>query len=91
MTTTPNVPNTVQELLDRQEIKEEDINFQELAAKCLIKCTAEENFQVAAVILESLRDWHLERSRDDGASPQWLVDAARLDVALKTINLVSWD
>ena len=90
MTTTPNVPDTVQELLDLQEGTDEP-NFQELAAKCLIKCSAEENWQVAAVILETLRDWHLERSRDAGASPQWLVDAARLDVALKTINLVSWD
>ena len=91
MTTTPNTPDTVQELLDRQEIKEDEINFQELACKALIKCSAEENFQVASVILESLRDWHVERSRDEDASPQWLVDAARLDVALKTINLVSWD
>ena len=89
MTTTP-TPDTVQELLGLQE-GTDDPNFQELACKALLQCTAEENWQVAAVILETLRDWHLQRSRDTGASPQWLVDAARLDVALKTINLVSWD
>ena len=87
MTTTP---STVQELLDLQEGTDEP-NFQELAAKCLIKCSAQENHQVALVILETLRDWHLQEAEKPGASPAWLVDAARLDVALKTANLISWD
>ena len=89
MTTTPNSP---QELLDMQELREEDVNFQELACKALLKCSAEQNAQVAAVILESLRDWHVEESKKpENNSTPWLVDATRLDLALKTLQLVRWD
>ena len=89
MTTTPNTP---QELLDMQELREEDVNFQELACKALLKCSAEQNAQVAAVILESLRDWHVEESKKpENNSTPWLVDATRLDLALKTLQLVRWD
>ena len=94
MTTTPNVPETVQELLDLQveQATQEEVNFLELACKCLIKCTAHENSQVAEVILESLRDWHVEQSKEEGNNPTpWLVDATRLDLALKTLKLVRWD
>ena len=87
-------PETVQELLDLQteEATEEEVNFQQLACKCLLKCSAEENAQVAAVILESLRDWHVQESRKAGNNTTaWVCDATRLDLALKTLNLVSWD
>ena len=85
-------PTTPQELLDRQEVREEDVNFQELACKALLKCSAEENAQVCSVILESLRDWHLQESKKPGTNTvAWVVDATRLDLALKTLNLVSWD
>ena len=85
-------PNTPQELLDRQEVREENVNFQELACKALLKCSAEENAQVASVILESLRDWHAQEARKAGNNTAaWVVDATRLDLALKTLNLVSWE
>ena len=90
MTATPNVPETVQELLERQEPREENINFQELALKCLVKCSAEQNAQVAALILETLRDWHLQQCQEADNPLPWCIDATRLDVALKTLNLVSW-
>lgn len=87
MTTTPNSPA---ELLQQQE-ERDNLNFQRVACEALLQCSAKENWQVALVILETLRDWHLSESKQAGASPQWLVDAARLDVALKTANLISWD
>ena len=92
MATTPSTPETVQELLDRQEVNEDTINFQELACKALLKCTAHENFEVVIAVVEAMRDWHLEQSKEPENNPApWLVDAARLDVALKTLNLVRWD
>ena len=92
MTTTPSpsTPNSPAELLQQQE-QNENLNFQRVACEALLQCSAEENCQVAAVILETLRDWHLQESKKAGASPAWVVDATRLDLALKTINLVSWD
>ena len=93
MTQTPNVPETVQELLARQEQKEEQVNMLQLGLKALLECSAQENAQVAEVILETLRDWHMQESRNpENQNPTaWLVDAARLDVALKTLQLVRWD
>ena len=87
MTQTPNSPA---ELLQQQE-DNNNLNFQRVACEALLQCSAEENHQVALVILETLRDWHLKEAEKEGASPAWLVDAARLDVALKTANLISWD
>ena len=83
-------PETVQQLLELQEPREEDINFQELACKALLKCTAEQSAQVAALILETLRDWHLQQCQEADNPLPWCIDATRLDVALKTLNLVSW-
>ena len=85
-------PQTVQELLDRQEQKEE-VSMLQLGLKALLECSAHENAQVAEVILETLRDWHMQESRNpENQNPTaWLVDAARLDVALKTLQLVRWD
>jgi len=93
MTATPQTPETVQELLARQEQKEEEVNMLQLGLKALLECSAEENAQVAEVILETLRDWHMQESRNpENQNPTaWLVDAARLDVALKTLQLVRWD
>ncbi len=92
MTATPQTPETVQELLDRQEQKEE-VNMLQLGLRALLECSAEENAQVAEVILETLRDWHMQESRNpENQNPTaWLVDAARLDVALKTLQLVRCD
>jgi hypothetical protein len=88
-TPSPSTPNSPTELLQQQE-QNENLNFQRVACEALLQCSAEENHQVALVILESLRDWHLNKAEEAGASPAWLVDAARLDVALKTTNLISW-
>ena len=87
MTQTPNSPK---ELLEQQE-QNETLNFQRVACEALLQCSPYEHWQVATVILETLRDWHLEESQKAGKSPAWVVDATRLDLALKTINLVSWD
>ena len=86
MTTTPNTP---QELLDMQE--KEETNPQKEACLALLDCTPQQSWEVAQVILESLRDWHVAEAKKPNSSPQWLVDATRLDLALKTLNLVSWD
>ena len=87
---TTSVPNSPAELFQQQE-DNKNLNFQRVAAEALLQCSAKENWEVALVILESLRDWHLTESKKPGASPSWLVDAARLDVALKTANLISWE
>ena len=89
MTTTPNVPETVQELLKRQE--EKQVDFLQLALKSLLQCSAEENAKVAGVILETLRDWHLKQCEEADNPLPWVIDATRLDLALKSLNLVSWD
>ena len=92
MTTTPNVPETVQELLELQQQSEDEINFQELACKALLQCSAYENWQVLITVVEALRDWHVSESKKPENNPTpWLVDATRLDLALKTLKLVRWD
>ena len=91
MTTTPSTPDTVQELLDLQELNEDDINFQEMACKCLLKCSAEQNAEVVASVLEALRDWHISESKTADNPLPWVVDATRLDSALRLLNLVTWE
>lgn len=91
MTATPSTPDTVQELLELQQQNEDSINFQELACHALLKCTAEENAQVVASVLEALRDWHISESKEADNPLTWVVDATRLDSALRLLNLVTWE
>ena len=87
MTTTPNSPK---ELLEQQE-QNNELDFQRVAAEALVHCTPKETAELAGVILETLRDWHVHESKTAENSTAWLVDATRLDLALKTLNLVRWD
>ena len=91
MTTTPNAPETVQELLDRQAHQEEEVNYLELALRSLHQCLAEDNHKVAYLILENLRDWHLCQLEEADNPLSLTIDATRCDSALKLLSLVTFD
>jgi len=81
--------NTVGELVLANET---ELSPEEKAVMWLAKCGPETHLKMAKVMVEALRDYHVEQAREmaaEGDAPvAWVVDATRLDAALAQLNHV---
>ena len=94
MTATPNTPDTVNELLDRQ-CTESGLTDVQKVLVILAEMSPKDNHEVVETVVEVLRDWHKSRAKElmeegEGAALSWAAEATLLQVALSNLKSVTY-